>query len=85
MAIKSLLVSFLVLGTEAAHSAVKGTGSTTRGWSCCKPSCSWSNKAPVNNPVISCDAQNNLLSSPARRDGCDSGGKTFVAVNIMCR
>ncbi|KAF2013594.1 carbohydrate-binding module family 1 protein, partial [Aaosphaeria arxii CBS 175.79] len=63
-------------------SAVKGTGSTTRGWSCCKNSCSWSNKAPVNSPVISCDARDNLGVNPARRDGCDSGGGSFACSDL---
>ncbi|KAH5450680.1 hypothetical protein HBI30_136790, partial [Parastagonospora nodorum] len=72
------IVALGLLATSyAASSAVQGTGSTTRGWSCCKNSCSWSNKAPVSKPVLSCDAQDNFLDSPARRDGCDSGGGSF--------
>lgn len=63
-------------------SAVKGTGSTTRGWSCCKNSCSWANKAPVNSPVISCDNMDNLFNNPARRDGCDSGGGAFSCSDL---
>ncbi|KAF2250686.1 carbohydrate-binding module family 1 protein, partial [Trematosphaeria pertusa] len=77
-----LLLSLLALGVGAAHSAVKGTGTTTRGWSCCKNSCSWSNKAPVSSPVLSCDAQDNLLNNPARRDGCDSGGGAFACSDL---
>lgn len=65
-----------------AHSAVKGVGSTTRGWSCCKNSCSWSNKAPVSGPVISCDNLDNLGVIPARRDGCDSGGGSFACSDL---
>ena len=72
------IVALRLLATSyAASSAVQGTGSTTRGWSCCKNSCSWSNKAPVSKPVLSCDAQDNFLDNPARRDGCDSGGGSF--------
>ncbi|KAF2472962.1 uncharacterized protein BDR25DRAFT_219561 [Lindgomyces ingoldianus] len=65
-----------------AGSATKGTGTTTRGWSCCKNSCSWSNKALVNSPVISCDNVDNLLNSPARRDGCESGGGSFACSDL---
>jgi hypothetical protein len=63
-----------IYAVAQGNSAVRGTGSTTRGWSCCKNSCSWSGKALVNNPVISCDNVDNLLPNAARRDGCDSGG-----------
>ena len=68
-------VVLLLLGVDAAQSALNGTGSTTRGWTCCKNSCAWSNKASVNNPVNSCDNQDKPLNNPARRDGCESGGK----------
>ncbi|KAF2789279.1 carbohydrate-binding module family 1 protein [Melanomma pulvis-pyrius CBS 109.77] len=79
----SLFASALLGGANAAaHSAVKGTGSTTRGWSCCKNSCSWANKAPVNSPVISCDATDNLGLSPARRDGCESGGGSYACSDL---
>ncbi|KAF2688485.1 carbohydrate-binding module family 1 protein [Lentithecium fluviatile CBS 122367] len=82
MALRMLLLSLLFLGADAVHSAVKGTGSTTRGWSCCKNSCSWNNKAPVDKPVLSCDAQNNPLTNPARRDGCESGGGAFACSDL---
>ncbi|KAF2742093.1 carbohydrate-binding module family 1 protein [Sporormia fimetaria CBS 119925] len=87
MGIKNLSVAFLVASplyslTSAAGSAVQGTGSTTRGWSCCKNSCSWSGKAPVNNPVISCDNVDNFLLNPARRDGCESGGGSFACSDL---
>ncbi|KAF2262184.1 hypothetical protein CC78DRAFT_606478 [Lojkania enalia] len=76
-ALSLALLSWTFLGAVRARSAAKGTGSSTRGWTCCKNSCSWSNKALVDSPVISCDAQDNLGISPARRDGCESGGGSF--------
>ncbi|KAF2004571.1 carbohydrate-binding module family 1 protein [Amniculicola lignicola CBS 123094] len=87
---KSILVaafSSLFLGlvdgvAVQAHSAVKGTGSTTRGWSCCKNSCSWAGKAPVNSPVITCDNTDNLFNNPARRDGCDNGGGSYACSDL---
>jgi hypothetical protein len=86
MGANAFVVSFLALatlvhGASQAHSAVKGTGSTTRGWSCCKNTCSWSGKAAVNNPVISCDNIDNLLGNAARRDGCESGGRIPSSLN----
>ena len=82
MVSRTLLYSLFLFGANAVHSAVKGTGSTTRGWSCCKNSCSWANKAPVNKPVLSCDAQNNPLINPARRDGCESGGTIWCPTRV---
>lgn len=78
----SITAAALFTTTHGASSAVQGTGSTTRGWSCCKNSCSWSNKAPVNQPVLSCDAQDNILDNPARRDGCDSGGGSYSCSDL---
>jgi len=53
------------------------SGNTTRYWDCCKPSCSWSGKAPVSSPVKTCDKSGvNPLTADAR-SGCD-GGNAFV-------
>ena len=41
---------------------------------CCKPSCSWSGKAQVNQPVQSCNAQGSKLTDANARSGCDGGG-----------
>ncbi|ORX98730.1 RlpA-like double-psi beta-barrel-protein domain-containing protein-containing protein [Clohesyomyces aquaticus] len=83
---KSFLLSFgftvLITGALGVGSATSGDGTTTRGWSCCKNSCSWSNKAAVNSPVISCDNIDNLLNSPARRDGCESGGGSYACSDL---
>jgi len=83
---RSLLISTLACALFAtaygASSAVEGTGATTRGWSCCKNSCSWSDKARVDKPVLSCDAQDNFLDNPARRDGCESGGGAYACSDL---
>ncbi|KAF2193277.1 carbohydrate-binding module family 1 protein [Zopfia rhizophila CBS 207.26] len=74
--------SLVFNGVCNAQRDAEGTGTTTRGWSCCKNSCSWSNKALVNSPVISCDNRDNLLDNPARRDGCESGGGSFACSDL---
>jgi hypothetical protein len=78
----SALVATFSAVAQGAGSAVKGTGSTTRGWSCCKNSCSWSGKALVDKPVLTCDAQDNFLDNPSRRDGCESGGGSFACSDL---
>ena len=65
-----------------AGSAVQGTGSTTRQWSCCKNSCSWPGKALVYKPVLTCDASDNLLDNYNRRDGCESGGGSYACSDL---
>jgi len=55
-------------------------GVTTRYWDCCKPSCSWSNKARVTRPVLTCAKDNKPLADPNLRSGCD-GGPAFACGN----
>ncbi|OWY49327.1 hypothetical protein AA0120_g3361 [Alternaria tenuissima] len=84
MQIFTLVVSILnFLGiVQGAGSAIKGTGSTTRQWSCCKNSCSWPGKALVDKPVLTCDASDNLLDNYNRRDGCESGGGSYACSDL---
>ncbi|KAK3682803.1 RlpA-like double-psi beta-barrel-protein domain-containing protein-containing protein [Podospora appendiculata] len=67
-----LRVSFAVVLPLTAQAA-SGTGKSTRYWDCCKPSCSWSGKASVTQPVFACDANNNPLSNVDTKSGCDGG------------
>ncbi|KAI9162925.1 putative endoglucanase type K-like protein [Paramyrothecium foliicola] len=61
--------------------AASGSGKSTRYWDCCKPSCSWPEKASVSSPVQTCDKQNNPLSNPDATSGCD-GGSAFTCANM---
>lgn len=78
----TILLSALFTGAYGRGSAVQGTGTTTRQWSCCKNSCSWPGKALVDKPVLTCDASDNLLDNYNRRDGCDSGGGSFECSDL---
>ncbi|KAH7100027.1 glycoside hydrolase family 45 protein [Auriculariales sp. MPI-PUGE-AT-0066] len=60
--------------------AQSGSGKTTRYWDCCKPSCGWSGKADVLQPVQSCDAGGGKLTDPNAASGCD-GGSAFTCVD----
>ncbi|KAL2022232.1 hypothetical protein VTK56DRAFT_5842 [Thermocarpiscus australiensis] len=66
---KTALAAVLPLGTYAAS----GSGQSTRYWDCCKPSCAWSGKASVSQPVYACDANFNRISDPNAKSGCDGG------------
>jgi len=55
----------------------KKNGKTTRYWDCCKPSCSWNDKAKVSHPVYTCNKAGSLISDVNARSGCD-GGEAFT-------
>ncbi|TFK99649.1 glycoside hydrolase [Pterulicium gracile] len=73
------LVPFLAVATGIA--AQSGSGRTTRYWDCCKPSCSWNDKAPVNRPVLTCDASGAMQTDPDIPSGC-GGGNAFTCTNM---
>ena len=45
---------------------------TTRFWDCCKPSCGWKEKGPVDQPVLSCGIDNKPIDINAGT-GCNGG------------
>lgn len=68
----ALLPFFLQVNAQAS-----GTGTTTRYWDCCKPSCSWPGKASLasgSNPVGTCDANDKPLTDYNAKSGYDGGG-----------
>ncbi|KXX80957.1 Endoglucanase-5 [Madurella mycetomatis] len=67
--LRAALIATLPL---AAHAA-SGSGQSTRYWDCCKPSCSWPGKAPVNQPVFACDANFQRINDFGATSGCDGG------------
>lgn len=59
-----------------ANAQASGTGTTTRYWDCCKPSCAWSGKATLadgSNPVTTCDINDNPLTDYDTASGCNGG------------
>ena len=60
-------------------SAASGTGSTTRYWDCCKPSCAWNDisRLGVSSPVKSCDINDNPLAAADVQSGC-AGGSAYT-------
>ncbi|KAG4443746.1 hypothetical protein IFR05_000737 [Cadophora sp. M221] len=60
-----------------AEAFASGTGTTTRYWDCCKPSCAWPGKAELasgSNPVTTCDIKDNPLTDYNTASGCNGGG-----------
>ncbi|TEY65574.1 hypothetical protein BOTCAL_0138g00160 [Botryotinia calthae] len=73
----ALLPFFLQVSAQAS-----GSGTTTRYWDCCKPSCAWSGKATLESgsgPVGTCDVNDSPLSDPTAIavSGCD-GGNSYM-------
>lgn len=75
-----------VLALSAASSVsaqASGSGSTTRYWDCCKPSCAWrGNAGNVNGAVRTCDVNNQPLGNQDARSGCDNGGEAYMCSNM---
>lgn len=71
----SLLPFILQVKAQAS-----GTGTTTRYWDCCKPSCAWPGKTTLAsgaNPVAMCDIHDNPITDYNAASGC-SGGTAFM-------
>lgn len=59
-----------------ARAQASGSGTTTRYWDCCKPSCAWPGKATLlsgSSPVTTCDISNTPLTDANAASGCDGG------------
>ncbi|OXA57317.1 endoglucanase-5 [Folsomia candida] len=56
------------------------SGKTTRYWDCCKPSCSWNDKAAVTRPVKSCAKNGIDVLGVNEKSGCD-GGPSYTCNN----
>jgi len=68
---------FYTCCSPPAGTPVTGTGTTTRYWDCCKPSCSWDGKAPVTSPVKTCAKDGVSVLPTSTTSGCN-GGSAYV-------
>ncbi|KAL1635891.1 hypothetical protein SLS58_010059 [Diplodia intermedia] len=68
----------ILLGGATTVSAAS-SGVTTRYWDCCKPSCAWSEKAPVSSPVGTCDINDNPLTDVDAKSACDGGDAYYCS------
>lgn len=74
----AILPFFLHVNVQAS-----GTGTTTRYWDCCKPSCAWPGKTTLaagSNPVGTCDANDSELADYNTPSACD-GGSAYMCSN----
>ena len=70
--ISSLGIIVLLTASATLTSAQSGSGTTTRYWDCCKPSCAWAENS--NSGVVNvCDVNDQPLSDPKADSGCKGG------------
>ncbi|EGY17249.1 endoglucanase-5 [Verticillium dahliae VdLs.17] len=77
----NLLTHLLPLALHLTPTAAQasGSGSTTRYWDCCKPSCAWPGKAALSSgPVTTCDINDRPLGDANARSGCEAGGTSYM-------
>ncbi|KAL8894706.1 MAG: hypothetical protein Q9207_008434, partial [Kuettlingeria erythrocarpa] len=72
------LTALLALSiTQVAAVGASGSGTTTRYWDCCKPSCAWS-RSGITSPVKTCNINDEPLSDGVNaKSGCE-GGTSFM-------
>ncbi|KAK4141856.1 glycoside hydrolase [Dichotomopilus funicola] len=68
--------ALLAILPAMALAQASGTGTTTRYWDCCKPSCAWPGKGS-SSPAKTCDKSDSPLNdNGSSKSACDSGGGT---------
>ncbi|CAF9919285.1 hypothetical protein IMSHALPRED_004578 [Imshaugia aleurites] len=77
MAYLTTLAFLVLLSTSVTPAAAQsGSGTTTRYWDCCKPSCAWS-MSGITSPVKTCDISDNPLADATAQSGC-AGGTAYM-------
>ena len=73
------VLAILATGVTLTSAQASGTGTTTRYWDCCKPSCAWNDLSTlgISSAVQSCDAQDNVLTDTSAASGC-AGGTAYM-------
>ncbi|POS75322.1 endoglucanase-5 [Diaporthe helianthi] len=78
---QSIYISAVTAVLAGIAHAASGSGSTTRYWDCCKPSCAWPGKAAVSNPASTCDIKDKLHSNYEAVSGCQGGGSAYTCTD----
>ncbi|MCJ1484261.1 hypothetical protein MMC06_004429 [Schaereria dolodes] len=77
---RNLAIAALLTTSVTLIAAQSGSGTTTRYWDCCKPSCAWNGIAGLTNPVISCGIDDKPLKDATTQSGC-AGGSAYMCSN----
>ncbi len=82
-----VLIGLLVIAVSSVSNGAttSGSGTTTRYWDCCKPSCAWSGKASVNSTVQTCIAGGVTADNTANdQSGGTCGQSAAAGQSYMC-
>ena len=73
--LRFLVLSGLLATFVTRSDAASGTGTTTRYWDCCKPSCAWNDLEAlgIQSSVKSCNAKNQPLTTNTDQSACNGG------------
>ncbi|XP_057655343.1 endoglucanase-like [Diorhabda carinulata] len=63
---------------ETIPGGLSGTGTTTRYWDCCKPTCAWPGNVNYQTPVKSCKNNGVDAQDPEIQSGCVENGAAYV-------
>jgi len=72
--------TFLCFAVLVVVTSAQLNGRSTRYWDCCKPSCGWNDKGPVNKPVDTCQADGFNVIDVNAQNGCN-GGPAYTCNN----
>jgi hypothetical protein len=75
--VRQLAIAALLTTTATIASAASGSGTTTRYWDCCKPSCAWDKPDELISSVKSCSLDDTPLSGNNDQSGC-AGGSAYM-------
>ncbi|ENN80432.1 endoglucanase-like [Dendroctonus ponderosae] len=81
---KSVAVAVIcALAVGFASAKLSGSGTTTRYWDCCKPSCSWKENSGTHDAVYSCAVDGETKLNASVHSGCDSDGTSYMCNDLQ--
>ncbi|XP_066247269.1 endoglucanase-like [Euwallacea similis] len=78
-----IITVICALAIGEANALISGSGTTTRYWDCCKPSCAWKENVGNLDPVHSCAKDGVTIVAASVSSGCDSDGTAYVCNNLQ--
>ncbi|ENN80431.1 endoglucanase [Dendroctonus ponderosae] len=79
----SAVALFCAIAIGLAAAKLSGSGTTTRYWDCCKPSCSWKENTGTHDAVASCSIDGVTKVNASVTSGCDSDGSAYVCNDMQ--
>lgn len=73
------IIAFMATGATLTAAQNSGSGTTTRYWDCCKPSCAWNDlgRLGIQSAVKTCDITDRPITDTSAASGC-TGGPAYM-------